>query len=85
MSKIKVYYGPNELEISSGTAKNVADLRSQVEEVLNIPAGATVKITEEDDNGNIKETTVDKSAEKETKIPETAKEVSFTKETGSKA
>jgi len=74
--KIKVAYGPNELEITSGTADNVAELRTQVEAVLNIPPGATVTIDGVE---------VAKTAEKTTAIPAKAEEVTFTKETGSKA
>ena len=74
--KIKVSYGPNELEISSGTATSVAALRVQVEELLNIPSGAKVTI-----DGKA----VEPSEEKTTKIPKDAKEVTFIKETGNKA
>jgi len=74
--KIRVSYGPNELEITSGTASNVAELRAQVEAVLNVPAGAKVSIDGVE---------ISAEAEKLTPIPEKAKEISFTKESGSKA
>lgn len=76
MSKLMVSYGPNELEITSGTAGNIAELRKQVNQIMNIPDTAIaeldgVSIETEDEAG--------------TEIPIAAKEVTFVKESGEKA
>lgn len=73
---LQVVYGPNELEIKSGTAKNVGELRDQVKQVLALPDDAIVKIDD---------TEVPKGEEKTTVIPESAKEVTFVKKSGSKS
>ena len=74
--KIKVSYGPNELTITSNTADSIAELRDQVASLWNIPKDAEVKI----DGQPVK-----LADEPKTPIPETAKEVSFTKKSGTKA
>jgi hypothetical protein len=74
--KIRVTYGPNELNVSSGTAANVAELRQQVAAVFNIPESAMAEI----DGLKIK-----KAAELATPITPATKEVNFVKESGSKA
>ena len=73
---IVVSYGPNELEIKSGTAANVADLRKQVFQVLSIPDSALAEVD------GIK---IEASKEATTELtPETDK-VNFVKESGRKA
>jgi len=72
---IKVVYGPNEFECSSGSAKNVAELRAQAEAILCIPPGAEVRL-----DG----VAVPSEKEKTTKVAG-AKEVVFVKESGSKS
>ena len=75
MSKIRVSYGPSELEVESGTAENVNELRQQLQEVFNIPDSALaqvdgVQITKEDEKKP---------------LPDGAKAVTFVKESGSKS
>lgn len=74
MSQLVVSYGPNELEIASGTAKNVAELRKQVNQILNIPTGAIAEIDGVTVTNEIK-----------AEIDDTVKEVTFVKESGEKA
>ena len=76
MEKIRVTYGPNELQVSSGTASNVAELRNQVASVFNIPESAMAEID------GLK---IEKAAEAATLITPETKEVNFVKESGSKA
>jgi len=77
-SKLTVTYGPDELEISSKSAKNVKELRDQVFKVLSIPAEANVQIVHED--GAVE----DVKDEEKTAIKPTDKAVNFVKPSGSK-